>query len=144
LLNSKTLLRPAQHNIQAWKASISIRSYQEAALAVSVSGNTRPPHLTKEEIMNLTNRPIINNATSVQQSLTPLLCYACHTTLTSRGTTRGGIAAAAPGQFATPLPMWVHDHIIDHDDHRGIAFQTTKLTEKEMKAEIGEFLLPDE
>lgn len=95
--------------------------------------------------MNLTNRPI-NNITSAaqQQSLTPLLCYACHTTLTSRGTTRGGIAAAAaPGQFATPLPMWVHDHIID-DDHRGIAFQTTKLTEKEMKAEIGEFLLPDE
>jgi cytoplasmic tRNA 2-thiolation protein 2 len=112
---------------------------------VSVLENTRPPHLTKEEIMNLTNRPINNPTLAQQQSLTPLLCYACHTTLTSRGTTRGGIAAAAaataaPGQFATPLPMWVHDHIIDHDDHRG----TTKLTEKEMKAEIGEFLLPDE
>jgi cytoplasmic tRNA 2-thiolation protein 2 len=135
--------RPAQHNVQAWKASISIRSYHEAARAVS--GNTRPLHLSKDEIMNLTTRPI-NNVTSSAQSLTPLLCYACHTTLTSRGT-RGGAAAAPqpPGQFATqvlPLPMWVHNHLID-DDH-GIAFQTTKLSEKEMKAEIGEFLLPDD
>ena len=104
--------------------------------------------------MNLTtttSRPIKNNNVVVtsaqQQSLTPLLCYACHTTLTSRGT-RGGIAAAAAaatGQFATqvlPLPMWVHDHI--DDNHHGVAFRTTKLTEKEMKSEIGEFLLPDE
>ena len=100
--------------------------------------------------MNLTtSRPIKNNVevtSAQQQSLTPLLCYACHTTLTSRGT-RGGIAAAAapPRQFATPLPMWVHDHIDnDNHHHHGIAFQTTKLTEKEMKSEIGEFLLPDE
>ena len=89
--------------------------------------------------MNLTTtRPINNVKTSTQPSLTPLLCYACHTTLTSRGT-RGGIAAPqSPGVL--PLPMWVHNHI--NDD--GIALQTTKLTEKEMKAEIGEFLLPDE
>jgi cytoplasmic tRNA 2-thiolation protein 2 len=138
--------RPAQHDVQAWKASISIRSYQEAALAVS-GGNARPPHLSKDEIMNLTTRPI-KNVTSAQQSLTPLLCYACHTTLTSRGT-RGGIATTPqppPGQFPTqvlPLPMWVHNHIIDHD-HGRIALQTTKLTEKEMKAEIEDFLLPDE
>ena len=151
IINTTTTNRPAQHNVQAWKASISIRSYQEAALAVS-GGNTQPPHLNKEEIMNLTNRPIINNVTSSssssaaeqQQSLTPLLCYACHTTLTSRGT-RGGISAAPqpPGQFVLPLPMWVHNHVID-DHHHGVALQTTKLTEKEMKAEIGEFLLPDE
>ena len=102
--------------------------------------------------MNLTSRPI-NNPTSTyqqqQQSLTPLLCYACHTTLTSRGT-RGGIAAVAPpsqppGQFATqvlPLPMWVHHHM-DIDHGIGALQTTSKLTEKEMKAEIGEFLLPD-
>ena len=107
--------------------------------------------------MNLTTRPI-NNVTSpsssTQPSLTPLLCYACHTTLTSRGTRGGGIAVPpppqSPGQFATtqviPLPMWVHNHLIDdHDhDHHGIVLKTTKLNEKEMKAEIGEFLLPDE
>ena len=140
-------IRPAQHNVQAWKASISIRSYHEAERAVS--GNTRPPHLSKEEIMNLTTRPI-NNVTSSSaaqtQSLTPFLCYACHTTLTSRGT-RGGIAAPRPGQIATqvPLPMWVHNHLIDDHDHdHAMPLKTTKLTEKEMKAEIGEFLLPDE
>jgi cytoplasmic tRNA 2-thiolation protein 2 len=140
--------RPAQQNVQAWKAKISIRSYHEAALAVS--GNTRPPHLTNEEIMNLTTRPVTNNTVSLSsssstaqpQSLTPLLCYACHTTLTSRGTRGGGILPQSPdGQLfettqALPLPMWVHDH--------GIALQKTKLTEKEMKSEIGEFLLPDE
>ena len=127
------IARPAQHNVQAWKASISIRSYQEAAFAVS--GNTHPPHLSKEEIMNLTTRPM--NVTSAQ-SLTPLLCYACHTTLTSRGSR--GMAAPRPPATQVPLPMWVHNHIGDH----GIALQTTKLTEEEMKAEIEEFILPDE
>ena len=96
--------------------------------------------------MNLTTRPI-NNVTLSQQALTPLLCYACHTTLTSRGTRGGTTAPQPPGQFVAkvPLPMWVvHNHLIGDHDH-GIALQTTtKLTEKEMKAEIGEFLLPDE
>ncbi|KAF8806979.1 hypothetical protein BYT27DRAFT_7190689 [Phlegmacium glaucopus] len=141
--------RPAQHNVQAWKASISIRSYHEAALAVS--GNTRPPHLSKEEIMNLTTRPINVKST---QSLTPLLCYACHTTLTSRSS-RGTAAPLPPGQSATevPLPMWVRaivdtgshrprNHVDDEREH-AMALPT-KLTEKEMKAEIGEFLFPDE
>ena len=84
--------------------------------------------------MNLTTRPM--NVTSAQ-SLTPLLCYACHTTLTSRGSR--GIAAPRPPATQVPLPMWVHNHI-----EHGIALQTTKLTEKEMRAEIEEFLLPDE
>jgi cytoplasmic tRNA 2-thiolation protein 2 len=85
--------------------------------------------------MNLTTRPM--NVTSAQ-SLTPLLCYACHTTLTSRGSR--GIAAPRPPATQVPLPMWVHNHI-DYD--HGIALQT-KLTEEGMKAEIEEFLLPDE
>ena len=109
--------------------------------------------------MNLTTRPINNvtttsSSSSAQPSLTPLLCYACHTTLTSRGTRGGGGIAAPPpqppGQFATtqvlPLPMWVHNRLnddLDHD-HHGIVLKTTKLNEKEMKAEIEEFLLPDE
>ena len=97
--------------------------------------------------MNLTTRPINDVTSSAQQSLTPLLCYACHTTLTSRGT-RGGLPAPQPpGKLATqvlPLPMWVHNHLIDDDDNYGITLKTTKLSDKEMKAEIGEFLLPDE
>lgn len=157
--NKQPTTRPAQHNVQAWKASISIRSYQEAALAVS-GDNSRPPHLSKEEILNLTTTHPINSLTSsspspAQFSLTPLLCYACHTTLTSRGTRGMMIATAAPpsrppGQLATtgkvPLPMWVvHNHHHHDNQDGGIALQkTTKLTEKEMKAEIGEFLLPDE
>lgn len=92
--------------------------------------------------MNLTTRPI--NVASAQ-SLTPLLCYACHTTLTSRSS-RGAAAPLSPRQSATgvPLPMWVHNHVDDDERERGIASRTTKLTEKEMQAEIGEFLLPVE
>lgn len=101
--------------------------------------------------MDLTTRPI--NVASAQ-SLTPLLCYACHTTLTSRSS-RGTAAPLPSGQSATevPLPMWVRS-ILDAEAHRrrnhvdveqehAIALRT-KLTDKEMKAEIGEFLLPNE
>jgi len=132
--------RPAQHDVQVWKASISIRSYHEATLAVS--GNTRPPHLSEEEIANLTNCP--TNVTSTQ-SLTPLLCYACHTTLTSRSS-RGTAASLPPRQSATqvPLPMWVRSILDDREQEHVVTLQTTKVTENEMKAEIGEFLLPDE
>ena len=98
--------------------------------------------------MDLTTRPIhVTRA----QSLTPLLCYACHTTLTSRSS-RGTAAPLPRGQSATevPLPMWVRsivdtrapNHLRDEQEH-GVALPTW-LTEKEMKAEIGEFLLPDE
>ena len=144
-----TKYRPAQHNVQAWKASISIRSYHEATLALSE--NTRPPHLSKEEIVDLTNRHPTNITSA--QSLTPLLCYACHTTLTSRSSR--GTAPASFGQSVTevPLPMWVrstmdtrghrpHSQVYNEEEH-GLAFRT-RLTEKEMRAEIGDFLLPDE
>jgi hypothetical protein len=40
--------------------------------------------------------------------------------------------------------MWVHNHIDNEEHEHGIEFRTTKLTEKDMKAEIGEFLLPVE
>lgn len=131
--------RPAQHSVQAWKANVSIRSYHEAALAVS--GNTRPPHLSEEEIANLTTRPI--NITSTQ-SLTPLLCYACHTTLTSQSNRRI-MTPLPPGQSATevPLPMWVRRRD-DVENEPESVLRATKLTEREMKAEIGEFILPDE
>ena len=41
--------------------------------------------------------------------------------------------------------MWVHHDNVNDDEHeRGIAFRTVKLAEKEMKAEIEDFLLPVE
>ena len=83
------------------------------------------------------------------QSLTPLLCYACHTTLTSRSS-RGTAAPLPPRQSAAqvPLPMWVHSIVdgrrLNGEQGHVMALQTTKLTETEMKVEIGEYLLPDE
>ncbi|KAF8149897.1 hypothetical protein B0H34DRAFT_757084 [Crassisporium funariophilum] len=142
--------RPAQRDVQAWKARISIRSYQDAAFAIS--GNTKPPHLSEDEITKLIERPSNMPApTGASYSLTPHLCYACHTTLTSRSS-RG--AALSLGQSATdvPLPMWVRSGVVGQeklaDDEGGgegdEVMRRTKLTEAQMKEQIGEFLLPDE
>ncbi|KAF8962794.1 hypothetical protein BDZ97DRAFT_1905179 [Flammula alnicola] len=127
--------RPAQKGVQAWKARISIRSYQEASSAVS--GNTRPPHLTEEEITNLTQNSL--NSPSSSPSLTPQLCYACHTTLTSRSSRD------------VPLPVWVRAatdaasrHIISDSRENGEVMHSVKMTRTDMKAQIAEFLLPDE
>ncbi|KDR76276.1 hypothetical protein GALMADRAFT_225964 [Galerina marginata CBS 339.88] len=141
--------RPAQHGVQAWKARISIRSYQEASSAVS--GNTRPPHLTEEEIANLTNPSLAAASTSVPSpSLTPRLCYACHTLLTSRSS-RGTATSLPVGQSvdSVPLPFWVRstvDPATRHDGHESEAevMRSTKMSRTAMKGQISEFLLPDE
>ncbi|KAF8199546.1 hypothetical protein BJ912DRAFT_654303 [Pholiota molesta] len=141
--------RPAQHGVQEWKAQISIRAYEQASSAVS--GNSRPPHLTEEEIMKLIQVPW--NTTPASLSLTPRLCYACHTTLTSRSS-RGTATSLAMGQSIhnVPTPMWVramdlsptiHEIIADDDEHEEVS-RYIKMTRTDMKAEIADFLLPDE
>ncbi|KAF8905111.1 hypothetical protein CPB84DRAFT_1677063 [Gymnopilus junonius] len=138
--------RPAQHGVQAWKSRISIRSYQEVSSAVS--GNTRPPHLTEEEITNLTKSSLDITPTSDHPfSLTPLLCYACHTLLTSRSSR--GLAASLPQGQSTgdvPLPLWVRssaDMAISAHSHESVPL-AVKMSRREMEKEISEFLLSDE
>ncbi|KAJ3506638.1 hypothetical protein NLJ89_g6759 [Agrocybe chaxingu] len=141
--------RPAQDGVQAWKSRISICSYSEASPAVS--GNTRPSHLTEEEISNLT-KPSVSSIPAAS-SLTPHLCYACHTLLTSRSS-RGTSAPLPPGQAAgnISLPVWVNatlaasrspgddeDLTLDED-----VIQTIKMSRADMKSQISEFLLPDD
>lgn len=124
--------RPAQHGVQDWKSSISIRSYHEASSAVT--GSTRPPHLTEEEIANLVTGTPDSSSTPVP-SLTPRLCYACYTTLTSRSSR--GTTALPPGQslLAVPAPVWVRN---------AVAAEVKPLSRDSMKAQISEFLLADE
>lgn len=140
---------PAQHGVQKWKAQISIRTYEQASSAVS--GNSRPPHLTEEEIMKLIR--ISLNTPPASLSLTPRLCYACHTTLTSRSS-RGTATSLGMGQSIhnVPTPMWVramdssptiHEIIADDDEHEEVS-RNIKMTRTDMKAKIAEFLLPDE
>jgi len=145
------IFRPAQHGVQDWKARISIRSYHEASSAVS--GHTRPPHLTEDEISNLTKLPINSSpATSNSASLTPRLCYACHTLLTSRSSRGTSSVPTGSTLDNVPLPLWVHPTIGSAGsggpiDNRGEADEGThsvKLSRKDMESQIADFLLPEE
>ncbi|KJA22920.1 hypothetical protein HYPSUDRAFT_40406 [Hypholoma sublateritium FD-334 SS-4] len=138
--------RPAQHGVQAWKSRISIRSYDQASS--SITGNTRPPHLTETEIANLTLTS--QDVSALTPSLTPRLCYACHTTLTSRSS-RGTVhSGQSPGNI--PIPTWVHAALqptvgnedSSDDDEDAEITQSTKLSQMEMKAQIVDFLLDEQ
>ncbi|KAK7033153.1 cytoplasmic tRNA 2-thiolation protein 2 [Favolaschia claudopus] len=117
--------RPAQPGVQDWKARISIRSFADPGLA------SPPPHATN----------VVSNKTDDLSgpSLTPYLCYPCHTTLTSRSS-RGSTASALVN--STPLPVWVAPQL----DGKGIVEEwgSRKMERSDMKQSISEFLLPDE
>ena len=136
---------PAQHGVQAWKSRISIRFYNQASSAIT--GNTRPPHLTEAEIADLTSAP---HDTSTLTTLTPRLCYACHTTLTSRSSRGTVYSGQSPGNV--PIPTWVraalqstfgHQDGSDAEEDNEIV-QSTKMSRTEMKAQIADFLLDEQ
>ncbi|KAG7089549.1 hypothetical protein E1B28_011222 [Marasmius oreades] len=119
--------RPLQRGIQEWKARISIRT---------IADDQEP-----------------SRNTSAETSLAPYLCYACHTTLTSRS------SRSAPTSTSTfPLPLWVHSHLrpgcdaqIDGNgrDEVGMnslandseAWERRKVDREGMKSAISDFLL---
>jgi cytoplasmic tRNA 2-thiolation protein 2 len=114
---------PVQSGIQDWKARISVRSLKN------------PSHL-----------PPPSTEPSPAASLTPFLCYACHTTLTSRssrGTTATGSVGTEPS--SVPLPKWVLSNVrtslgITED---GESWSRTKMTDDRMKATVADFLLDE-
>ncbi|KAF9048629.1 hypothetical protein BJ165DRAFT_1039560 [Panaeolus papilionaceus] len=143
--------RPTHAGVQAWKAQISIRAYHDAASAVS--GNTRPPHLTEEEITNLTKKAQDDPPTSFN-TLTPSLCYACHTTLTSRSS-RATSSILPPGSSMThvPVPAWIAQSVLSKSQldnspwtisNDGEVFQAVKRTPLDLKSRIEEFILLEE
>jgi cytoplasmic tRNA 2-thiolation protein 2 len=97
--------RPIQPGIQDWKASISIRT-----LSIPDATPTQQPTHGGGDSSHLSSRP-----SSSPPSLTPHLCYACHTTLTSRSC-RGipsipaGTRVGADGAVA--LPIWVESRLL--------------------------------
>jgi cytoplasmic tRNA 2-thiolation protein 2 len=109
---------PAQSGIQDWKSRISVRSTKD------------PSHLPTES--------------SSAESLTPFLCYSCHTTLTSRSS-RGNTAtgSAAAGHSSVSLPKWVLSNVRMSlgDTVDGEAWSRTKLTSSRMKESVATFLL---
>lgn len=101
----RTRCSPVQEGIQEWKSRISIRSRDDSP----------PPP-------------------SVSPSLTPYLCYGCHTTLTSRSSRPAPpLELPPPDRSTVPLPLWV-----------GSGMPRARMGEQQMKDVVSEFLLEDD
>jgi cytoplasmic tRNA 2-thiolation protein 2 len=109
---------PVQPGLEQWKSRISIRSFDD-----------------QDE----------NRTSSL--SLVPHLCYACHTTLTSKSS-RG----VMPGTRSSPspvfLPVWTESGLVASTTNEPISadeelWKGKVLNEEQMKSVIGDFLLRD-
>ncbi|KAG6817681.1 hypothetical protein H0H87_005440 [Tephrocybe sp. NHM501043] len=133
--------RPAQYGLQDWKSRISIRSFKDASV-----GSYRPPHFPDQDS---TGGP----PHSASLSLTPFLCYSCHTTLTSRSS-RGTTAVSTSKNTPIPLPLWVTSNLttsgaIDGHSIPGQEpsveseeiWRRQKMNAEQIKATVAEFLL---
>lgn len=137
--------RPAQKGVQEWKARISIRSVRDANTDASQAAP--PPKL---------NPPHDGHQLPPTLALTPHLCYACHTTFTSRSSRSAahlakGVALGAQGG-PVPLPAWVASRMHefgsggDSAGHAGgdkEVWQGKQMGAGEMQAVVGEFLLEE-
>ncbi|KAF5341946.1 hypothetical protein D9611_001518 [Ephemerocybe angulata] len=141
--------KPAQPDVQAWKASISIRSYHDEAFVKSK--HPLPPHFTSPPDAG------VSAASSPTNGLAPRLCYSCHTTFTSRSSR--GIASA--NEVVVPLPVWVKASLpsssedttvpeskdlqtgSNEDVAQAEVWETKKLSRGSIKDKIGAFLLDD-
>ncbi|TBU40163.1 hypothetical protein BD309DRAFT_1003270 [Dichomitus squalens] len=131
--------RSAQRGVQNWKARIAIRSQP-------------PPPPTADARAALSPAPVVEEP-PFQASLTPYLCYTCHTTLTSRS------ARPVPTPWpdlARPsvvsFPVWTAARLsvpaegegaeIVQPTDEGVVRQR-KMGQDEMKGIVNEFLLED-
>lgn len=130
------LRSPVQSGVQEWKARIAIRSGAE-----------------------LGTQPVEHEVPSSEPSLSPFLCYVCHTTLTSKGTRTPGLLYPDELQSvptSTPLPTWttssqslrisaavnlLDDDVGEVEDEE--IMQARKLEQSEMRDAVKEFLLDD-
>ena len=145
------IYRPAQRGVQDWKARISIRSFTspESNSSIPLPSHTESPVLSPSHLPESSTFP----------SLTSHLCYACHTTLTSRSSRGTTLQAknSTPNHSASaiPLPVWVSSrliHSVDRRDNREVlgnedtgleVWQSNKMGTTEMKDAVKDFLLED-
>jgi cytoplasmic tRNA 2-thiolation protein 2 len=113
-----------------------------------------PPH-----IQSAIPPPLHPHHSSSSPSLMPLLCYACHTTLTSRSSRGTALQSKnlskSPTDVIAPLPVWVSSRLLDsvvnprdemRDDLGGeaeYAWQSKKMDVREMRDAVKDFLLED-
>ncbi|RPD59982.1 hypothetical protein L226DRAFT_612975 [Lentinus tigrinus ALCF2SS1-7] len=129
--------RPAQRGVQEWKARISIRSQPPPPPADPTDGSAPPVPVVPE------------SKSDTRPSLTPYLCYPCHTTLTSRS------ARPVPSPWpnaaqasVVALPVWTEARLgagaggepSPADEEIMVA---KKMGQAEMKGIVNEFLLDD-
>ncbi|KAI0833342.1 hypothetical protein BC628DRAFT_1307910 [Trametes gibbosa] len=126
--------RPAQRGVQEWKTRISIRS-----LPSSPTDTPAPDRMTPPE-------------TAPEPSLTPSLCYACHTTLTSRSARPALSPWPSTSTAAVALPTWVEARLSSAGECGGLEgathacdkiLETRRVGQEEMKGIVNEFLLED-
>jgi cytoplasmic tRNA 2-thiolation protein 2 len=104
--------------VQEWKARISIRSLRD--------GDEEPPPS--------------ESSLSPIASLMPHLCYACHTTLTSRGARAAGAGEAASAPRETiGMPVWVGPCVTGREG--GEVWRGSVLDGEGMRRGFEEYLL---
>jgi len=108
--------RPVQAGIQEWKNKISIRSYPD-----SKAEDGSPLHVRRPEIQNLES----------SDTITSRLCYACHTTWTSKN-----IRDRAVRGMNIPVPIWASVHSMNGD-----VWARKRVDAQGMQAIIGDSLL---
>ncbi|KAG6813416.1 hypothetical protein H0H92_011395 [Tricholoma furcatifolium] len=136
--------RPTQYGLQDWKAQISIRSFKDA----SSLGSYRPPHFPEQNSAGTAPPQVL-------PSLTPFLCYFCHTTLTSRSS-RGTTAVLTSKDNPVPLPVWITSNLMTlptnstnptteegYCDNSEEVWAHKKMDSEEMKAAVADFLLDE-
>ncbi|CDO74974.1 hypothetical protein BN946_scf184945.g46 [Trametes cinnabarina] len=133
--------RPAQRGVQEWKARISIRSRPPVDPIAALNGPSDP----------VVEPSPVASAKPLRPSLTPYLCYACHTTLTSKSARPVPSPWPADARSAiVTLPVWTEARLSsakgdnDRTSHvHGEILQTRRVREEEMKEIVDEFLLDD-
>ena len=146
------MFRPAQRDIEGWKSRISVRGYTDP-------GNPHiPPHV-KEVMTSLKAQPadIVRRTLDTHfETLTPHLCYMCHTTLvskSSRGAPSLSAGALRRSDGLVPLPVWVNAWLLSHhtatakydrEAENGEISEAIMMDEKAMKNALEGFLLSDD
>ncbi|KAG8748268.1 hypothetical protein FRC10_007658 [Ceratobasidium sp. 414] len=97
--------RPVQPGVQAWKAQIAIRAFEPTTSLVAADTPAQSDPISPAA--ELAPTPIASKHPE-SPTLTPSLCYACHTQLTSRGRTVAPLSATG----VVTLPMWVGPNLV--------------------------------
>ncbi|GBE88399.1 Cytoplasmic tRNA 2-thiolation protein [Sparassis crispa] len=119
--------RPVQEGWQEWKSSISVQFRLSSNVEIDPipflhpSVDCVPPRL------------------STAPTLTPHLCYACHTTFTSKSSraTPPPLYPSVTKTPLTPLPTWVGSHLLERQEQ----ISTSRMAREEMRSAVSDFLL---